>query len=225
MQDETTRTGRLRDWLNQVQEGLRDYFGTLGRSQRVPVDDPEKLAQFLNTRSSFVAQTTLYGYLRTRAGMIYPQLFDDDAFVHSINIAKWHMWLACLSDISMFAGGLLAKQIAPADVAVLLNRTVASILTRTGVPTDAGETFPEHAERIRGRVASCRWDTIPDGDAAFTESPTALIQWAPVVENLKELDEEVVRNSVRFHWKTVREELRRDLDVEAIQRSIEQPSR
>jgi hypothetical protein len=68
-----------------------------------PIDSPRSLAQFLDKRASFIAQTSLYGYLRTRAGMRYPELFDDDPFVEAINIAKWHVWLDCLSDITVYA--------------------------------------------------------------------------------------------------------------------------
>jgi hypothetical protein len=70
-----------------------------------PIATPEALARFLDTRASFIAQTSLYGYLRTRAGMRYPELFDDDPFVEGINIAKWHVWLDCLSDLAVYAGG------------------------------------------------------------------------------------------------------------------------
>src|SRR5690554_3773392 len=88
---------------------LRNYVG-LGRKREEPVRDASGLAHFLDTRASFVAQTSLYGYLRTRAGMRYPELFDDDPFVVSINIAKWQIWLACLSDIAIYAGVQLARQ-------------------------------------------------------------------------------------------------------------------
>ncbi|MGH8707030.1 MAG: hypothetical protein ACREVD_03110, partial [Burkholderiales bacterium] len=70
---------------------------------------------FLQSRASHVAQMTLYGYLRTRAGTRFPELFDNDAFVASINIAKWHVWLACLSDLAVHAGGLLRRAGASAD--------------------------------------------------------------------------------------------------------------
>ena len=87
---------------------LREYFN-LERWRLQSINDIPALQEFISTRASYVAQVSLYGYLRTRAGMRYPELFDDDAFVHSINIAKWQIWLACLSDLAIYTGGLLMQ--------------------------------------------------------------------------------------------------------------------
>jgi hypothetical protein len=197
---------------------MLEYFG-LARPRRVePVVGRAGLAAFLNTRASFVAQTSLYGYLRTRAGMRYPELFDDDPFVASINIAKWHMWLACLSDLAVYAGGLLLREGAatPAQVGALLPSLVGRILDETGVPGDAGPEFAEHARQVRARLALVDWGAVDDGEQAFSASPDALIRWAPVLDELKQLDEAIVRNSVRFRWQEVRRDLRACLDAPAV---------
>jgi hypothetical protein len=219
MHNEMTRVDKLANWTAGLWDALRDYFGSVGRRRRdEPVTDPASLQQFLETRASFVAQTSLYGYLRTRAGMIYPQLFENDEFVRSVNIAKWHIWLACLSDLSVYAGGLLVRHpgASPAAVGALIDQVVTAILAKTGTPADAGDEFAAHAERVRARVAACDWNEVTDDETAFSASPTALIRWAPIVENLKELDEDIVRNSVRFRWQEIRRDLRRNLDVEAV---------
>jgi len=200
---------------------IREYFG-LSRPVRLPpVTDAAGLAQFLTTRASFVAQTSLYGYLRTRAGMRYPELFDDDPFVASINIAKWHVWLACLSDLSVFTGGLLAR--APhgsaAHASALMQSITGRILDDTGVPPDAGDAYTQHVQRVRDRLATCDWSGVEVGDAAFTESPVALVQWSPIVDELKRLDEDIVTNSIRFRWQEVRRDLQRCLDTDAVLRS------
>lgn len=221
MPNETRRADRLANWISHLWSGLRDYFGSHSRRREEAVTDRAGLKYFLETRASYVAQTSLYGYLRTRAGMIYPQLFDDDAFVGSINIAKWQMWLACLSDLSVYAGGLLARgspALAP-KVGALLQDVVTVILNDTGIPADAGGEFAVYASQVQARLASCDWARVTDDEKAFSESPSALMRWAPVVENLKELDEEIVRNSVRFRWQEIRRELRRQLDSEAVLRS------
>jgi hypothetical protein len=203
-----------RAWLRT----LLEYFG-LARPKRLePVVDAAGLSSFLGTRASFVAQTSLYGYLRTRAGMRYPELFDDDPFVASINIAKWHVWLACLSDLSVYAGGLLARspQADPAQVGTLVCSLVDGILAQTGVPADAGAEFADHARQVRERLAGCDWRAVEDGEQAFSASPAALMRWAPVIDELKQLDEGVVTNSIRFRWQEVRRDLRACLDAPAV---------
>ena len=197
---------------------LREYLGFDRWRRQVPLDNREALKEFLNTRASYVAQFSLYGYLRTRAGMRYPELFDDDPFVKSINIAKWQMWLACLSDLAVFTGGRLIQhpRATPEMVGKLMQQLVDEILDETGVPPDAGEDFAASAGRVRTRVAGCNWRDVTDDEGPFTQSPPALVRWAPIVEDLKQLDEEIVTNSVRFRWQKVRSDLRTLLDTDAL---------
>ena len=53
--------------------------------------------------------------------------------------------------------------------------------------------------------------------------PAALVEWAPIVEDIKQLDQHIVRNSVRFRWQEVRRDLRRDLDADAVLSAHRQP--
>jgi len=197
---------------------LKSYFGLGRAAPPEPIDSPETLAAFLDTRASFIAQTSLYGYLRTRAGMRYPELFDDDPFVEGINIAKWHIWLDSLGDISVHAGGRLAYH-APREmprIAALMSSLVDGLLESKGTPAEAGGEYAAHAARLRDRVARTDWLAVGDNEAAFTESPTAVVYWSPVIDELKQLDEEIVRNSVRFRWQEVRRDFAQYLDVQAL---------
>lgn len=197
---------------------LKSYVGLDGRSRREPITDRAGLVYFLDTRASYMAQSSLYGYLRTRAGQRYPELFDDDPFIVSINIAKWHIWLACLSDITVYAGSRLARH-APCEierVRHLMESVLQEILDKTGAPAEADAEFPAHVERVRERVARTDWLAVGDGEAAFTESPDALVRWAPIIDELKQLDADIVRNSVRFRWQEVRRDFCADLDPQTL---------
>lgn len=209
-------------WLSLRPSELVDTFRTylgLGRTAELgPIDTPEALAHFLETRASYIAQTTLYGYLRTRMGMRYPELFDDDSFVEGVNMAKWEIWLDCLSDLSVHTGARVAQAM-PRDalrVADLMSHVVDEVLARTGNPHDAGAGFLEHADRVRERIAHTYWLAIGEKEAAFTESPKSVVQWAPIIDHLKTLDEEIVINSVRFHWQEVRRAFAQHADAPAI---------
>lgn len=197
---------------------VREYMGAGWWNRREPVDDPTALKRFLTTRASFMAQSSLYGYLKTRAGVRFPELFASDAFIGSINIAKWNIWVACLADLSVYAGGLVAGRTgAPqADVARLMDAVVTAVLDATGKPGDAGSEFPQLVDQLRERLRACDWASVQDNETPFSESPGALVRWAPVIDELKRLDEEIVRNSVRFRWQDVRRDLRRDLDADAL---------
>lgn len=204
--------------LPDIWNTLRTYFGLGRTAEAEPIDSPESLGRFLNSRASFIAQTSLYGYLRTRAGMRYPELFDDDEFVVGINHAKWHTWLDCLGDLSVYAGSRLA-QLEPREttrVSTMIVSLVDGILAETGTPPDSGPEFPDHIERLRDRLRRTDWLAIGEAEGAFTESPASVVRWSPVMDELKELDEEVVLNSVRFRWQEVRRYFASQLDIDAM---------
>jgi hypothetical protein len=202
-------------------DALRRWYRRFRRAE--PIRDAHALRAFLQTRASHVAQMTLYGYLRTRAGTRFPELFDNDAFIVSMNIAKWHVWLACVSDLAVHVGSQLRRTGgAPVEeVGALVRRLVEELLQETGIPADAGPEFAAHAQRVRARLALCDWNALDDG-AAFAESPDAVVYWAPIVDDLKALDADIVRNSVRYRWHEVRRDLSHNLDPAAVLSSAAQ---
>lgn len=211
---------RLRAALTDLVSAWRElapYLGLGPRAHRGPIRSTGDLADFIDSRASHVTQAALYGYLKTRSGMRFPVLFDDDEFVRSINIAKWQIWLACVSDLAVYAGGLLRQRTTGgADVGEIVNRTVDLVLTNNGLPADAGPEFAKESDSLRARVQHAVWSAVGDDETAFSESPGALVKWAPVIDELKQLDAEIVENSVRFRWIEVRRALRRRLDADAL---------
>lgn len=200
---------------------MREFFVTGRKKRQEPVVDRESLARFLDQRASFVAQMSLYGYLRTRAGVRYFELFHNDDFIAMLNVGKWHVWLDCLGDLSIYAGGLLQHRTGapPRQVGKLIDEVVTGILETTGIPQDAGPRFKDHAERVRKRIAKVQWAKVTDDEGPFSASPPSVVEWSPIVETLKELDQSIVINSVRFRWQEVRRALREHLDADAVMRS------
>jgi hypothetical protein len=201
---------------------VRSHLGLQRDALERPIDSAAALTRFLDERASFIAQTSLYGYLQTRAGMRYPELFDDDAFVASINVAKWQLWLDCLSDLAVYAGGRIAEH--RPDETPRIGRAMAvvvdQVLDRTGTPSEAGQDFVAHAGRVRDRVARTDWLAVGPGESAFTQSPAGIVRWAPVKDELKVLDEEIVRNSVRFRWQAVRRDFAEQLRLAPLLQSL-----
>ena len=186
-------------------------------ARRAPIDSRAALTEFIDSRASYVAQSALYGYMKTRAGTRFPELFNNRAMLESINIAKWRVYLACLSDLAMYCGALLRRHgVDNSRVRALINDSVDDALTQIGAPQDADADFAAGAREVIARAANCDFAALGDDDSAFTQSPDALVYWAPVADEFKKRDVEIVRNSVRFRWIAVRREARRRLRADRL---------
>jgi hypothetical protein len=197
---------------------LRDYVG-MGKNRKTRlITDHDSLATFVSTRASHVAQTSLYGYLRTRAGTRFPEMFENPDILQSINIAKWHIWLACVSDLTLYAGQCMYRSGKLDEEAVrqLLAGALQLVLDETGDPDEAGADFASARDKMLQRVASCDWAQEREDEALFSQSPDALFYWSPIADELKRRDETIVKNSIRFRWIEVRRSTQLKLDFDAL---------
>lgn len=216
----------MRDRLTKVIAGMREFALRFSLPRRTPaIRNTADLRRFVSTRAAFVAQKTLYGYVKTRMGTRYRSMFEDDTFIASVNIAKMHVFAACLSDLAIYA---TAHALARLDDGDDQRRRLASACFRAGFGDNADEaakvaSFSVDAMigEFERRVAMTDWQGValdPDG---FTRSPAALIRWAPIAPELKDQDEEIIRNSIRFAWREVRNELASALQAAEIEAEIE----
>ena len=60
------------------------------------------------------------------------------------------------------------------------------------------------------------WTDADDSHEHFSGSRSALLKWAPVVEEFKIQDEEIVSNSILFKWLRVCQEFEKQIDFEKI---------
>lgn len=183
-----------------------------------PVVTVAQLAEYVETRSKFVAQTTLYGYIKTRAGTRYTSLFEDDVFVSSINTAKWEVYIACLYDLAGYAAASVGRRTSAEDpeITALAIHIVEAVTRDEEIPPERPQGFHDVRATFEKRARSTRWRAIPDGHGFFQDSPAALVEWAPIADELKIHDVEIVKNSMRFKWKKVRDQLAQLLDPESV---------
>ena len=66
------------------------------------INNLDDLENFIQTKSAWVSQETLYGYLKTRMGTKYVLMFEDEIFLESINKAKWNIYSECLQDLNLY---------------------------------------------------------------------------------------------------------------------------
>ena len=201
-----------------VAQGTRWLIRTFRvRFDSSPISCPDRLIEFIHTRSAYVAQTSLYGYLKTRMGRNYVAIFKDSKYAPSLNTTKWSLYSACLSDLVVYSVALMVRKTGmdlddAAEFAVHCHDTCVS-QTFDGPYADAirDQVIAAFAERCTNVV----WANASIGESAFSLSPKTLAGSAPVSDEFKELDRDIVMNSIRFRWDDVRNQLRRRLDAES----------
>ena len=74
------------------------------------IKSKKDLENFIQERSAHVTQTTLYGYLKTRIGVKYIAMMEDERFLKSINLAKWNIYVVALADCAFYAFSYLISE-------------------------------------------------------------------------------------------------------------------
>ena len=86
-------------------EDFRVYLFALfkGILPKKKIKNMEDLTLFIQTKSAWVSQVTLYSYLKTRMGTKWVLHFDDEVFLASINKAKWNIYSIALQDLAFYS--------------------------------------------------------------------------------------------------------------------------
>ncbi|NIA69957.1 hypothetical protein HBA54_15240 [Pelagibius litoralis] len=185
-----------------------------------PLDSLDSVCSFVSTRSAFVAQKTLYGYVKTRMGTRYPSMFENDVLISSVNIAKMNIFAACLSDLAIYAATRTLRDASP-DGAVY--RDLALRCFKRGLSDNEEQVLSTNAfspsealAAFEQRLAFQDWYGGLPAPELFTASPAALFKWAPIAPELKRQDKEIVENSIRFTWRDVRAQFEKRIDAAGV---------
>ena len=164
----------------------------------------DELENFIQTKSAWVTQVTLYSYLKTRMGTKYVLHFDNDVFMTSVNLAKWNIYFVALQDLTFFTFSYLKVNFNYQDInqAKEIFYKILDDETSNKMPLEiideAKKTFDERLENIN-------FDTYYN-DLPFNLSALSLYKWAPISEELKTLDRKIVLNSMILKWDIIKKE-------------------
>lgn len=204
---------------------VAQYFQAMARGLmfwRTPprIADIGQLATFCAQQSAFMAQTNLYGYLRTRAGLQHFNLFNDKDFAALLRPARTKLVLVCLEDLTLYAAAALVAKGAGTPQAEDLARAVFTQAVES-LADDAlsADDYQKARADLAAQLATMDWPARVSPEA-FEKSTKALIALAPIVDELKTYDTEIVSNSMRFKWMGVRAELARRLDAPSLLASL-----
>ncbi len=168
------------------------------------ISNLDELENFIQTKSAWVTQVTLYGYLKTRMGTRYVLHFENDEFMGSVNLAKWNIYSVALQDLTFFTFSKLKADFNYQEMknAEEIFFKILDDETSNKMPKDITE---EAKKNFVERMKSINWDTYHN-DLPFNPSALSLYKWAPIAEELKNLDRKIVLNSVILKWNVVKKE-------------------
>ena len=168
------------------------------------INNLDELEDFIQTKSAWVTQVTLYGYLKTRMGTRYVLHFENDKFMGSVNLAKWNMYSVALQDLTFFTFSKLKADFNYQEMkkAEEIFFKILDDETSNKMPQDIIE---EAKKNFIERMRTINWNTYHN-DLPFNPSALSLYKWAPIAEELKDLDRKIVLNSVILKWDVVKKE-------------------
>ena len=187
-------------------EDFRVYLFALfkGILPKKKIKNIEDLTLFIQTKSAWVSQVTLYNYLKTRMGTKWVLHFDDEIFLASINKAKWNIYSIALQDLIFYSLSYLSVFYNYKDTNKA-NDIYDEILIKekeNGMPKEiillAKKKFEERLKRIDWNTYYKSWP--------FNESALTLYEWAPIADELKTLDRKIVLNSMILKWDNIKDE-------------------
>ena len=162
------------------------------------------LENFIQKKSAWVSQVTLYSYLKTRMGTRYVLHFDNEKLLSSINKAKWNIYSIALQDLTFYTFSYLNVffNYKEMDNAKKIYEKILDNEITNGIPKDV---ISKGKISFGNRLDKIDWKTYYNS-WPFNESALALYEWAPIAEELKTLDRKIVLNSMILKWDNIKEE-------------------
>jgi len=184
------------------------FKGILPKKKIKTIDD---LKSFIQKKSAWVSQVTLYNYLKTRMGTKWVLHFDDEKFLTSINQAKWNIYSIALQDLTFYSLSYLNVfyDYKKTDNANDIYEEILNKELENGMPEEvilrAKKKFTDRLKKIDWNNHYKSWP--------FNESALTLYEWAPIAEELKTLDKKIVLNSMILKWDNIKDEFAKLIKV------------
>ncbi len=195
-------------WKDLSLDDFKVYLFSLFKAfiPKKKISNLDDLENFIQTKSAWVSQVTLYSYLKTRMGTRYVLHFDNDEFMESVNQAKWNIYAVALQDLNFFVFSYLKVNFNFHEInkakEIFLNILDDEI--SNGMPQ---EIIEEAKKNYDERLNSVNWDNYCN-NLPFNPSALSLYKWAPISDELKTLDRKIVLNSVILKWDIIKKEFK-----------------
>jgi len=195
-------------WKDLSLSDFKVYFFSLFKAfiPKTKIKTLDELEEFIQTKSAWVSQVTLYSYLKTRMGTRYVLHFDNDEFMKSVNEAKWNIYSVALQDLTFFTFSYLKvnSNFSELDKAKEIFLKILDDETTNNMPLNIIE---EAKKEFDERLIKIDWEKYHN-DRPFNPSALSMYKWAPIADELKTLDRKIVLNSVILKWNVIEKEFK-----------------
>ena len=195
-------------WKDLSLNDFKVYFFSLFKAfiPKTKIKTLDELEEFIQTKSAWVSQVTLYSYLKTRMGTRYVLHFDNDEFMKSVNEAKWNIYSVALQDLTFFTISYLKvnSSFNELDKAKEIFLKILDDETTNNMPLNVIEVAKKEFDE---RLINIDWEKYHN-DRPFNPSALSMYKWAPIADELKTLDRKIVLNSVILKWDVIKKEFK-----------------
>ena len=195
-------------WKDLSLSDFKVYFFSLFKAfiPKTKIKTLDELEEFIQTKSAWVSQVTLYSYLKTRMGTRYVLHFDNDEFMKSVNEAKWNIYSIALQDLTFFTFSYLKvhSNFHETDKSKEIFLKILDDETTNNMPLNIIE---EAKKGFNERIIKIDWEKYYN-DRPFNPSALSLYKWAPIADELKTIDRKIVLNSVILKWDVIKKEFK-----------------
>ena len=179
----------------------------LGLRPKKPLTKRSELVEFIHRNASFVSQVTLLTYIKARAGTQYPKLFENTEYLKSIEIARSHLYASCVADLAFYViNEHCLNDIQGESIQFNLSNLVNEVFSFAKDDENIFKEFDEMKKQCKEHLKTLEGNAI--NHKLFKISSDTFFRWAPMAEEFKKEDEEIMRNSIHFRWIEVRREVR-----------------
>ena len=194
---------KLRDLkLEYLKEYIAPIFNFLKPKKKIT--NIFQLKDFIQRKSAWVSQETLYGYLKTRMGAKYILMFEDEIFLGSINKAKWNIYAVALQDLTFYSLSYLKNNL-NFDQTLKAKDIYEEILNEEKNNQMPSDIIENSIKKFNERLEKINWQKY-HLNLPFNESALALYEWSPIADELKTLDKKIVLNSMILKWDNIKKE-------------------
>ncbi len=189
-------------------EYLIEYFSPILKyfKPKKKINNYLDLKEFIQKKSAWISQVTLYGYLKTRMGAKYVLMFEDKIFLESINKAKWNIYAVALQDLCFYSISYLkdVKNFHDTEKSKEIYYEILNDEKENQIPKDI---FENSLKNFDNRYEKINWSDYYKS-LPFNTSALSLYEWSPIADELKILDKKIVLNSMILKWDNIKKEFK-----------------